>query len=676
MTRRRATPALVLAAAVAATAAALVPAGPAAAADVLLSRGRPATASSSGASTPAGNAVDGSRLSRWASAPRSDPQWLQVDLGATSRVARVRLDWASACATGYRIETSADAAAWTALYTTTTGDGGVDEVEVVGTGRYVRVTGTARCRALSGYALRELEVYGTGDVTAPTVPQRLRAASVAPTAVTLAWDAATDDVGVAAYDVYTDGNKVTDVPGGSTTATLTGLTPATAYRFTVFARDAAGNTSASSASLPVTTPPAGDTRPPTAPTGVTVTGTTSSTAGLRWTASTDDVGVTGYDVLSGTAVVATATGTSVTVTGLASDTTYTLTVRARDAGGNTSAPSAPVTARTGPPSGGGGVPAGIATVSTGWTVPWGMDWLPDGRAVVTERESFAVHAVTAAGVRTRLGTVPNAVGTGGEGGLLGVAVSPSFATDGRLYFFHTAAEGNRIVRMTLSGGTLGGYTVLVDGIAKNRFHNGGRLAFGPDGYLYATTGDAQQGALAQDRTSLNGKVLRMRADGTPAPGNPFGTLVYSYGHRNPQGLAWDSAGRLWEAEFGNTRYDELNLVRPGLNYGWPTCEGSCTTSGLTNPARQWTTSEASPSAIAIVGDVVYMAALRGQRLWRIPVPGGVAGTPQAYYVTEYGRLRTVVKVPGADALWLSTTNSDQMGRQPAGSDRIFRVDIR
>lgn len=320
-------------------------------------------------------------------------------------------------------------------------------------------------------------------------------------------------------------------------------------------------------------------------------------------------------------------------------------------------------------------PTTITTVSTGWTVPWGVDWLPDGRAVVTERDTFRVHTVSRDGVRTPVGTVPNVATTGGEGGLLGVAVAPDFATTGHVFFFHTSATDNRIVRMRLSGGTLTGYTTVLTGIARARFHNGGRIAFGPDGYLYATTGDAQNTALAQNRASLNGKILRMRADGTPAPGNPFGGVVYSLGHRNPQGIAWDSAGRLWSAEFGNNRFDELNLIKAGLNYGWPTCEGACNRAGLTDPKRQWTTGEASPSAIAVVGDVVYMAALRGERLWRIALSGENTETPKAYYVNQYGRLRTVVAVPGADALWVSTTNADASGGEPAGSDRIFSVTL-
>ena len=322
------------------------------------------------------------------------------------------------------------------------------------------------------------------------------------------------------------------------------------------------------------------------------------------------------------------------------------------------------------------VPSAIRTVSSGWTVPWGLSWLPDGSALITERDSFKLFKLTQSGTKTQIGTVPNVVTTSGEGGLLGVAVSPNWNSDHYVYLMHSASADNRIVRMTYDGSSLSGYKVLVTGIAKNKYHNGGRIKFGPDGYLYATTGDAQNSNLAQDKDSVNGKILRMTTAGNPAPGNPFGTLVYSLGHRNPQGLTWDAQGRLWEAEFGNSKYDELNLIESGKNYGWPTCEGSCSTSGMTNPKRQWTVSEASPSAVTYADGALYLAALRGERLWRIPVDGTSAGTPAAYYVGQYGRLRTVEKIPGKNALWLSTTNADNNGGEPDGADKVFQVDLR
>ncbi|MGW7369261.1 PQQ-dependent sugar dehydrogenase [Streptomyces sp. NPDC054841] len=325
-----------------------------------------------------------------------------------------------------------------------------------------------------------------------------------------------------------------------------------------------------------------------------------------------------------------------------------------------------------------GAPTGITTISTGWSIPWGASWLPDGSAaLVTERDSFKVFRVTPDGTRSQIGTVPQSQATGGEGGLMGVAVDPDWASNHHVYFMHTSSDGNRVARMTYDGSSLSGYKALVQGIKKATFHNGGRLAFGPDGHLYASTGDAQTPSLAQDRNSLNGKILRMTKDGKAAPGNPFGNLVFSMGHRNPQGLAFDAEGRLWSAELGQNSKDELNLIKSGRNYGWPQCEGDCSVSGMTNPKKTWDVAEASPSGIAIVDSAVYMASLRGERLWQIPISpdNENVGTAKAYYVGTYGRLRSVTKVPGADQMWLSTTNADGNGGEPAGADKIFRVTI-
>ncbi|MGA4838663.1 PQQ-dependent sugar dehydrogenase [Streptomyces sp. G45] len=343
------------------------------------------------------------------------------------------------------------------------------------------------------------------------------------------------------------------------------------------------------------------------------------------------------------------------------------------------APSAAAgTGPSGPPAP-ASQPSGIKTISSGWTIPWGTAWLPDGKsALVTERDDFRVWSVSADGAtRKQLGTVPESQTTGGEGGLMGIAVDPQWEANHYVYVMHTSSEGNRVARMTYDGSSLGGYTVLVKGIKKAKYHNGGRLAFGPDGYLYATTGDAQSKPLAQDKDSLNGKILRLTRDGKPAPGNPFGTYVYSLGHRNPQGLAFDARGRLWSAELGDATRDELNLIKPGRNYGWPECEGTCDVAGMTNPKTTWGVGEASPSGIAVVDGAVYMAALKGERLWRIPLNEGSenVGTPKAFYTRSYGRLRAVTAVPGAHALWLSTTNADGNGGQPDGSDKIFRVSL-
>ena len=323
-----------------------------------------------------------------------------------------------------------------------------------------------------------------------------------------------------------------------------------------------------------------------------------------------------------------------------------------------------------------GVPGEPTVVADGLTVPWAVGWLPDGQsALVTQRNDFHVYLVTRSGESTDVGVVPESEGTGGEGGLMGVAVSPGWDADRHVYFMHTSSDGNRVARMTFDGAALTDYTPIVQGIQKNRYHNGGRLAFGPDGYLYATAGDAQQTDLAQDPSSLNGKILRFTTDGEPAPGNPSGTLVYSMGHRNPQGLAWDASGRLWSAELGQNTYDELNLIEPGKNYGWPVCEGLCDDDRYTNPKATWTTAEASPSGLAIVGDTAFMGALRGQRLWSIQLNGTEAGEIAPHFQGTYGRVRAVVQVPGANEIWLTTSNSDANGGQPPGADKILTSTI-
>jgi len=559
---------------------------------------------------------------------------------------------------------------WSAWTTTTV------SVPVGAGSNKIRLTATGS-GGLANTDYLDFELSST-DAQVPSRPGQPSCSAITEDGLTLSWGASTDNVGVAAYDIYEHGNKISEAAGSATSKALTGLSPNTTYNLTVIARDAAGNASAASPVVDCTTSKSTDTTAPSRPGTLSAANVAASSAELSWGAATDDKAVVGYDVRSGTTVYKTVTGTSTSLTGLACNSPYGLNVVARDAAGNVSEQSNTVSFTTKACVTDGGVPSSIATVSSGWTIPWGTYWMPDGQtALVTERDDFRVWKVTKDGTKTQVGTVPNAVTTNGEGGLLGVAVDPRWETNHYVYFMHTASEGNRVVRMTYNGSSLTGYTVLLQGIKKNRYHNGGRLVFGPDGYLYVSTGEAQTPDLAQDKNSLNGKILRMTTDGKAAPGNPFNNYAYSYGHRNPQGLAFDRNGRLWEAEFGNSSKDELNLIKPGANYGWPTCEGTCDVSGMTNPKKTWNVSEASPSGIAIVRNVIYMASLRGERLWRIPITGDTenVGTATAYYVGTYGRLRTVTKVPGTDQLWLSTTNSDNNGGEADGSDKIFRVSI-
>jgi glucose/arabinose dehydrogenase len=536
--------------------------------------------------------------------------------------------------------------------------------------------------ANGGPNVDKLTVGIAGDAQRPTAPGQPTCSNIAETSLTLSWAAASDDVGVVAYDIFHDGTQIDTAAGNATAKSLTGLNANFTYRLSVFARDAAGNVSDTSPLATCKTLAISDPNPPTAPTGLAFSNVTQNTVDLKWSASTDDKGVTAYAVRNASdAVIFTVGGappaTSATVTGLPCNTAHTLHVVAKDAAGNTSPRSNAVTFTTGACS--RGTPQTPTDVSSGWTIPWDICWLPGRQeALLTERDNFRVWRLTLSGTRTQVGTVPNAATTDGEGGLMGCAVSPGWngGSDQDVFFMHTSSSDNRIVRMTYNGTALSSSsTPIVTGIRRNRFHNGGRIRFGPDGFLYATTGEAQQPNLAQDRNSLNGKILRFTKTGAPAAGNPFGTLVYSYGHRNPQGLAWDSAGRLWESEFGNSTWDEINLILPGRNYGWPTCEGTCTVSGMENPKWQRAPSVCSPSGITIVNDTIYMGALRGQRLWRVELNGTSTGASSSHFVNTFGRIRSVEKIPGTNALWFGTTNADNNGGQPDGSDKILRSNI-
>lgn len=336
-----------------------------------------------------------------------------------------------------------------------------------------------------------------------------------------------------------------------------------------------------------------------------------------------------------------------------------------------------------------GVPDVVATVASGLATPWGIDFLPDGSAVVTERDSARVLLVAPPAVDgggaskegevTVLGRIPE-TDPRGEAGLLGVAVSPSFESDGLVYFYVCTAEDNRVVRARLDGTTLGTPQPVLTGIPTGTIHDGGRLAFGPDGYLYVSTGEAGDEQLARDRGSLAGKILRITTDGEPAPDNPFGTVVWSWGHRNVQGLAFDPDGSLWASEFGQDKADELNRILPGEDYGWPVVEGSGGPARFTQPQMTWPTDEASPSGLAYAAGYLWMAALQGERLWRIKVASGQVSDPTAYFAAqrpgepgEHGRLRTVVRAPDG-RLWLTTSNRDGRGDAGDDDDRILLIE--
>ncbi|NHC13479.1 PQQ-dependent sugar dehydrogenase [Motilibacter deserti] len=314
------------------------------------------------------------------------------------------------------------------------------------------------------------------------------------------------------------------------------------------------------------------------------------------------------------------------------------------------------------------------TLATGLDTPWGIAFLPDGSALVSLRDSGRIVRVPAEGGGAEpVGEVAAASAEGTqEGGLLGIALHPDYPSEPWLYAYYTAGSENQLARMRYDGGALGRPQVLLDDVDAAAFHNGGRIGFGPDGMLYVATGDGTDRESAQDDNDLNGKILRLTPEGEAAPDNPTsGSPVYSTGHRNIEGIAWDESGQLWASEFGDQQWDELNRIEPGANYGWPQQEGEGGGSGLVDPVVQWSTDEASPAGVAIVGGAAYVAALRGERLWQVPLDGG---EPRALFTGDYGRLRTVALAPDG-SLWLTTSNKDGRGDPAGNDDRVLRVTL-
>lgn len=345
----------------------------------------------------------------------------------------------------------------------------------------------------------------------------------------------------------------------------------------------------------------------------------------------------------------------------------------------TGAPTRPVASSTPTPSAPSSpsspsAPTTPSVLATGLVAPWSVVPIGSGALISQRGDGRVMEWTPTAGVHD-VGVVPDVV-SGGEAGLNGIAIHDVGGTRW-LYAYHATSADNRVVRLRLTGdpGALrfdpATAEVVFAGIPRAANHDGGRIAFGPDGMLYVGTGDAGQRDRARDPDYLGGKILRLTSEGRAAPGNPFGTAVYSLGHRNVQGLAWDSAGTLWASEFGQDTWDELNRIQPGGDYGWPHHEGRAGAADAIDPVVTWRPSEASPSGIAIVDDVVYVAGLRGERLWTLdtttPDP-----QPQAAYAGEFGRLRDVVAAPNG-ALWALTNNTDGRGSPRDGDDRLLQL---
>lgn len=306
-------------------------------------------------------------------------------------------------------------------------------------------------------------------------------------------------------------------------------------------------------------------------------------------------------------------------------------------------------------------------------VPWSIALLPDGEALVSERSG----TVQRIGERSFTFEVAD-VAVQGEGGLLGLALDPDFNDNQFVYLYKTTTSDNRIERYRLTDTGLINPEVVFTGIPESRNHNGGRIAFGPDGMLYIATGDAGDENLAQDRDSLAGKILRITPKGEISADNPFGSAVYSYGHRNVQGLAWDDEGVLWATEHGRsgaaTGYDELNRIVPGGNYGWPVIQGDETFADMYAPVIQsgpettW-----APGSLAYGDGTFYFGGLRGQSLYAVTQDGDGVDNLRAYFAEEYGRIRDVVVRD--DWLYFTTSNTDGRGTPQAGDDKILRIPL-
>jgi len=348
--------------------------------------------------------------------------------------------------------------------------------------------------------------------------------------------------------------------------------------------------------------------------------------------------------------------------------------------GGQSASAAPlpgVAAVTSPP-----IPTASAKLSKALarnlSVPWGMAFLPTKNVLISERDKGTIVRVTPSGTKLTVGKLAGVVSngsSGGEAGLLGLALSPNYAKDLWLYAYVSTKSDNRVVRMQYRFGKIGSAHVILRGIPKGLHHNGGGLAFSNHGMLYISTGDAGDSSRAQNKNSLGGKILRVWPGGTIPASNPFrGSPVWSYGHRNVEGLAFDSANRLWATEFGEHTYDELNLIWKGHNYGWPNTEGKTTNPRYTSPKVVWATSKAGPSSIAIRDGVAWIGALTGKRLYRVSLNGTSAGTPTSYFFGTYGRIRSVHVAPGGYLL-IGTSNRDGRGNPSSSDDRLLRIAV-
>ena len=341
-------------------------------------------------------------------------------------------------------------------------------------------------------------------------------------------------------------------------------------------------------------------------------------------------------------------------------------------------PNLPTPSASASSDGGGGErEAAVTVLAKGLEVPWGMAFLPDGSALVTERDTARILRVgpEADAEGLKVTEVQRLVETqadgGGDGGLLGIAVSPKYATDATIFVYYSTAKDNRVAKLKLMGKP----QPILTGIPRSPNDNGGQLAFGPDGFLYVGTGDGTTGTQAQNPKSLGGKILRITTAGKPAPGNPVkNSLVWSSGHRNVQGIAWDTAKKMYASESGQKTTGELNVIQQGKNYGWPKVDGMGTDAKFANPLVTWPIEDSYCSGVAVLESMIATACLQGQRLWMVDVTGNgtLLGQPRALLTGEYGRLRGLIAAPDG-SLWVTTSNQEEGGEPGPDDDLIIRL---
>ena len=315
------------------------------------------------------------------------------------------------------------------------------------------------------------------------------------------------------------------------------------------------------------------------------------------------------------------------------------------------------------------------TIAKDLFIPWALDFLPDESLIFTERSGDIKLIAKDSGHPKLLGMIDQ-VETVGEGGLLGLAVHPEYEVNHQIYVYYTyRARGqllNKVVRYRVENSNLVSNKVILHRIPGSANHNGGRIKFGPDQLLYVATGDAQEPELAQDKRSLAGKILRVKDNGDIPKSNPFpDSPVFSLGHRNPQGLAWDNINQLWATEHGSTAHDEVNLIEAGGNYGWPTITGNERKPGLTPPVIQSGLNTWAPSGAAFLDGTLFFTGLRGQALYTFKTQK--PGRPSLSFANKLGRLRDVVVGPD-NFIYIATSNRDGRGRPAPSDDRIIKID--